>query len=411
MAAVGVVSLGTRLGCLHPDAHDHQGHHDLSSTRASRVITANQNILELLGESMFLPPFYKYFPSRMYRRLSHAQDTIAGIVQEELMLRQEERAQDPEAFSFHHPFLDSLFSNSQLPTMDVFLLLVEIFQGGIDATFVTSPPVVACHDPQVFPQPDVFWPERWLSTYSRTTSSTHTTPTQDPPPAHHNTPTQNPPPSHHNTSTQDPPPVHHNTPTQDPPPAHHNTPTQDPPPAQESQEDASGKRIHPYTIVAFGHGARMCPGRRLAELEIKFECVTYLNTFPPSDSVSSNTYAGGCPQSFQGCPQSFQGCPQSFQGCPHSFQGCPHSFQGCPQFFQGCPQSFQGCPQSFQGCPQSFQGCPQSFQGCPQSFQQYTLHTLRPPSVVLRSRTCLEHRDQSILPVSSVCCLTLDRKL
>ncbi|XP_042233140.1 ecdysone 20-monooxygenase-like [Homarus americanus] len=136
LEAVGVVSLGTRLGCLHPDAHDHQGHHDLSSTRASRVITANQNILELLGESMFLPPFYKYFPSRMYRRLSHAQDTIAGIVQEELMLRQEERAQDPEAFSFHHPFLDSLFSNSQLPTMDVFLLLVEIFQGGIDAGLV-----------------------------------------------------------------------------------------------------------------------------------------------------------------------------------------------------------------------------------------------------------------------------------
>ncbi|XP_045612773.2 probable cytochrome P450 49a1 [Procambarus clarkii] len=291
LEAVGVVSLGTRLGCL-DDAHA------ANTTRAQRVISSNMDTLRLLGKSIFSPPLYKVFPTPSYQRLAAAQDTIARIVQEEVLLRQAERASDPHAFSSKHPFLDSLLTNSNLSPSDVFLLLAEVFQGGIDATattlafcvyflardqrtqdlllqevkdvdpathslqglvylravvqetlrlrpsassrsrviqedtvfsgylvpkgtYVTSPPVVSCHDPGVFPEPELFRPERWIpGSTPLDVASTHG-----------------------------------------------------------KDGMASGSKIHPFTVLAFGHGARMCPGRRLAEQEIKLALIQLVQCF------------------------------------------------------------------------------------------------------------------------------------
>ncbi|MPC15591.1 putative cytochrome P450 49a1 [Portunus trituberculatus] len=178
------------------------------------------------------------------------------MVNMEVGRRREELALDPEGFTQRQPFLASLMSNPDLSSQDVFLLLVEVLQGGIDAglpylravvqetlrlrpsssarsrviqedtivsgyfvpagTFIISPPNVACHDPQTFPEPDKFKPDRWL--FKKRGSALNTTEA---------------------LST-----------------------------LSDIENKAAEEKIDPYTVVAFGHGARMCPGRRLAEQEI-----------------------------------------------------------------------------------------------------------------------------------------------
>ncbi|XP_063598580.1 probable cytochrome P450 49a1 [Penaeus indicus] len=308
LEAVGVVSLGTRLGCL--DAAHATSH---AQTRARDVIAANEESLAVMGASFFSPPLYRVLPTRAYNALSRAQRTIGSVVEEQLRRRRKEHAQDPSGFKEQHPFLSSLLERQDIAPTDVFLLVLEVFQGGIDATATTlgfclhylsrekekqevlynevkdvepathtlqglpylravvqeamrlrpsaggrtrvideagvfcgfhvpagtcvsSPPVVACFDPEVFPEPHQFRPERWLSrTRSTQAASSQPTPTGGGGGGGGST-----------------------------------TPT--PTPGEE-------KRIHPYTIVPFGHGARMCPGRRVAEQEIYLALIQVVKAF------------------------------------------------------------------------------------------------------------------------------------
>lgn len=71
--AVGVVSLGTRLGCLDA-AHITTTH---AHTRARDIIAANEETLAVMGASFFSPPLYRVLPTRAYNTLSRAQLTIA----------------------------------------------------------------------------------------------------------------------------------------------------------------------------------------------------------------------------------------------------------------------------------------------------------------------------------------------
>lgn len=123
-------------------------------------------------------------------------------------------------------------------------------------TYVLSPPVVACHDPNTFPDPHTFRPERWLT---RPRSVRH--PPSSSAPAF---PAPNPSPSH----ASDPAGESSTNPQTNP--ASNNPNTSNPSTPNSSSDGQGGDtgRVHPYTIVAFGHGARMCPGRRLAEQEI-----------------------------------------------------------------------------------------------------------------------------------------------
>lgn len=333
LEAVGVVSLGTRLGCLdaaHTTTHAH--------TRAQDIIAANEETLAVMGASLFSPPLYRVLPTRAYKTLSRAQLTIARVVEEQLRRRRKEHAQDPGAFKEQHPFLSSLLERQDIAPTDVFLLVLEVFQGGIDATATTlafclhylsrekepqetlfeevkdvepathtlqglpylravvqeamrlrpsaggrtrfihedgvfsgfhvpagtcvsSPPVIACHDPAVFPQPHQFRPDRWLSrTRAQPTGGGSTTPT---PKVGGST-----------TATG----IGSTTPTG----GGSTTPTgigSTTPTGIGSTTPTEETRIHPYTIVPFGHGARMCPGRRVAEQEIYLALIQVVKAF------------------------------------------------------------------------------------------------------------------------------------
>lgn len=56
-----------------------------------------------------------------------------SVVEEQLRRRRKEHAQDPGAFKEQHPFLSSLLERQDIAPTDVFLLVLEVFQGGIDA--------------------------------------------------------------------------------------------------------------------------------------------------------------------------------------------------------------------------------------------------------------------------------------
>ncbi|XP_050687222.1 probable cytochrome P450 49a1 isoform X2 [Eriocheir sinensis] len=128
LEAVGVVSLGTRLRCL-TNVFDQRE----ENRRARSVISANSEALTVLGESVFTPPLYKLFPTKRYRRLANAQDTIFRVVQDEMSRRREELRRDPEGFPERHPFLAALMTSPDLSVQDLSLLLAEVFQGGVDA--------------------------------------------------------------------------------------------------------------------------------------------------------------------------------------------------------------------------------------------------------------------------------------
>lgn len=88
-------------------------------------------------------------------------------------------------------------------------------------TLVQGPPLVACRNPQTFHEPNGFNPFRWLKEKPQSNKGV----------------------------TQQ------------------STPTKFPQGSLRHREGGT-KEVHPYAMLPFGHGARMCPGRRLAEQEI-----------------------------------------------------------------------------------------------------------------------------------------------
>ncbi|XP_018011463.1 cytochrome P450 302a1, mitochondrial [Hyalella azteca] len=126
LEAVGVVALGRFQGCL-----------TQNNTGAAEIITANENFLTSLGESIFALPLHTIFATPNYRRLRDAHDHINRVVEASFLDLESAFQESPSKLEREQPFVWSLMTNSQLSRQDRLLILIEVFMGGIDATAST----------------------------------------------------------------------------------------------------------------------------------------------------------------------------------------------------------------------------------------------------------------------------------
>ncbi|KAF2369033.1 Cytochrome P450 [Trinorchestia longiramus] len=316
LEAVGVVALGRFQGCL-----------SATNTNASKIIAANDDFLNSLGKSIFALPLYKVWPTHNYVKLRDAHDYISSVVEASFQDLESDFRDSPSKMKSEQPFVWALMTNESLSRQDRLLLLTEVFMGGIDATASTlafclyflsrsphwqeklhrevrdidggthnlqdlpvargvlkesyrlrpSPsgvarvlqrdtviggyivnkgvlvqgiPFLAARDPEQFANPDVFNPARWIRT---------DLPKKD--------------------GSYDPIPHPFQTP-------------------------------HPFAMLPFSHGVRMCPGRRLAEQELILALIQLSQSFVMED-LTQPTISG---------QHSTSSDPRAGSGKHHNFQ-------------------------------------------------------------------------------------------
>jgi len=126
LEAVGVLCYGRRLNCI-----------SSRSKEGVQIAEANVEFLEALGKTFHGLPWWKLWKTDSYKRLERSQDFMMKISLKYLSDAQIKMSEEPSAFAEHEPFLFNLLNNSTLTETEINVLLTELFQGGIDATATT----------------------------------------------------------------------------------------------------------------------------------------------------------------------------------------------------------------------------------------------------------------------------------
>ncbi|XP_046633707.1 probable cytochrome P450 49a1 isoform X2 [Daphnia pulicaria] len=126
LEAIGVVCYGKRLNCFSNNSED--------SRVNKAILQANVQFLKALGETFHQPPWWKLWRTKAYKVIESTQDFMLATAVKYLEAARKKLSENPDLFLEEDPILYHLLENQNLSETEKNLLVTEIFQGGIDAT-------------------------------------------------------------------------------------------------------------------------------------------------------------------------------------------------------------------------------------------------------------------------------------
>ncbi|XP_046461154.1 probable cytochrome P450 49a1 [Daphnia pulex] len=126
LEAIGVVCYGKRLNCFSNNSED--------SRVNKAIVQANVQFLKALGETFHQPPWWKLWRTKAYKVIESTQDFMLATAVKYLEAARKKLSENPDLFLEEDPILYHLLENQNLSETEKNLLVTEIFQGGIDAT-------------------------------------------------------------------------------------------------------------------------------------------------------------------------------------------------------------------------------------------------------------------------------------
>lgn len=128
LECTGVLALNTRLGCLEGDLSA-----DLEQQRLVEAASETHRIIMLTENGL---PFWKVWNTPTYKKLVQSQDFMAGIVEKYLgQAKKKVRTDIPEE---EKTVLEKFLSNPETDFKGVFTMILDMFLAGIDTTAYTT---------------------------------------------------------------------------------------------------------------------------------------------------------------------------------------------------------------------------------------------------------------------------------
>ncbi|CAN7995760.1 unnamed protein product [Ixodes hexagonus] len=128
LECTGVLALNTRLGCLEGDLSP-----DSEQQRLVEAASETHRIIMLTENGL---PFWKVWNTPAYKRLVKSQDFMAGIVNKYLgQAKEKVRTDIPEK---DKTVLEKFLSNPETDIKGVFTMILDMFLAGIDTTAYTT---------------------------------------------------------------------------------------------------------------------------------------------------------------------------------------------------------------------------------------------------------------------------------
>ncbi|XP_028147894.2 probable cytochrome P450 12a5, mitochondrial isoform X2 [Diabrotica virgifera virgifera] len=124
--AISVVCPGYRFRCI--SGQDKQ---------AEEIIHASKEFLDGLYKTLIGPPIWKVFETSGYKQLKTSHEFIYRSLEQILKSLKKIYDTHPESLKKTHPYMYTLFDNKKFTQDDRNMLAIEVFLGGIDTTATT----------------------------------------------------------------------------------------------------------------------------------------------------------------------------------------------------------------------------------------------------------------------------------